>query len=202
MATFIYLRKQHNGYYFETPMEIDTTLWEGQIGETYKDFLNNKWIPLSQEQIQFHKDNPFADIKSVIEMEIQPAEERTLELAKEGLCKQIDFYNESDEVNSFSINGIDMWLTVNERQQIATQISASEAIGREIMTRWYNGIEFTFPLTLWKQMLVALEVYAGDALNVTEAHKAAVNALETIEDVDAYDYHTGYPQKLIFDSNN
>ena len=56
-----------------------------------------------------------------------------------------------------------MWLTVSERQQIATQISANEAMGRETMTKWYNGIEFTYPLAQWKQMLVVLEVYAGDA---------------------------------------
>jgi hypothetical protein len=36
------------------------------------------------------------------------------------------------------------------------------------MTRWYDGISFTFPITNWKQMLVALEVYAGDAKNTTE----------------------------------
>lgn len=47
-------------------------------------------------------------------------------------------------------------------------------------------------------MLVALEVYAGDALNVTESHKAAVNALETIEEVDNFDITTGYPDKLSF----
>jgi len=49
-------------------------------------------------------------------------------------------------------------------------------------------------------MLIALEVYAGDALNVTESHKAAVNALTTIEEIDSYDYMTGYPEKLVFNS--
>ena len=48
-------------------------------------------------------------------------------------------------------------------------------------------------------MLSALEVYALQCYNVTEEHKAAVNALTTIEEVDAYDYKTGYPEKLSFD---
>jgi len=56
------------------------------------------------------------------------------------------------------------------------------------MTRWFNGNEYTFPLSTWKQMLIALEVYAGDALNTTEKHKAAVQALESIEEVENYDY--------------
>jgi hypothetical protein len=91
-----------------------------------------------------------------------------------------------------------MWLTVDERQQIATQISANEAVGRTEMTRWFGGQSFTFPLTAWKQMLVALEVYAGDALNVTEGHRAAINALDSIEAVEDYNFEVNYPSKLSF----
>jgi hypothetical protein len=47
-------------------------------------------------------------------------------------------------------------------------------------------------------MLVLLEVYAAEALNTTERHKIAINALETIEEIEAYDYTTGYPTKLAF----
>jgi hypothetical protein len=91
-----------------------------------------------------------------------------------------------------------MWLTAEERQQIATQISANEAVGRDNMTRWFGSHNFAFPLATWKQMLVALEVYAGDAINVTEAHKAAIEALATIEDVEAYDFTANYPPKPVF----
>jgi len=61
------------------------------------------------------------------------------------------------------------------------------------MTRWFNGVSFTFSLENWKQMLTALEVYAGDALNVTEKHRAAINALDKIEDVKSYNFEIGYP---------
>jgi len=47
-------------------------------------------------------------------------------------------------------------------------------------------------------MLAAVEVYAADALNVTESHKAAINALTTIKDIEDYDFTTGYPEKLEF----
>ena len=45
-------------------------------------------------------------------------------------------------------------------------------------------------------MLNALEVYASEALNVTEAHRAAINALTSIEEIDEYDFTTGYPKKI------
>lgn len=128
----------------------------------------------------------------------EPTEEELLEQAKQEKLWQIDDYDRSDAVNSFTIGEQQMWLTVQERQQIATQISANEAVGRENMTKWFNGQSFTFSIDVWKQMLLAVEIYAGDALNVTESHKAAVNALTTKEEVEEYDYTTGYPQKLVF----
>lgn len=131
-------------------------------------------------------------------IEPTPTPAQQLAKAKEDKIQEIEDYNVSDAVNEFTLSGNPMWLTVEERQQIATQISANEAISRSEMTRWYNGIPFTFALTLWKQMLVALEVYVGDALNVTEAHKAAVMALDNVEDIRAYDYTAGYPEKLSF----
>lgn len=127
-----------------------------------------------------------------------PTPEQLLEQAKQDKVFEIERYDESPAVNSFTISGQQMWLTVEERQQIATQISANEAAGRETMTRWFGGLPFEFPLATWKQMLVALEVYAGDAINVTENHKAAVAQLETIEEVEAYDITADYPAKPMF----
>lgn len=119
---------------------------------------------------------------------------------KEYRIKQIDDYDKSDNVNTFIIGGNHMWLSVEEREQIATQISANEAVGREQMTKWFGGHEFTFPLAQWKQMLTVLEVYAGDALNVTEGHKAAIAALDDTDAVIEYDFKVGYPDKINFDT--
>ena len=47
-------------------------------------------------------------------------------------------------------------------------------------------------------MLDRLSVYASEALNVTEQHKAEVRALTSIEAVEEYDYKTEYPEKLSF----
>ncbi len=131
-------------------------------------------------------------------VEPAPTPEQLLEQAKQRKIAELMAYDTSDAVDNFTIGGQSMWLTVEERQQIATQISANEAVGRDNMTRWFGGHSFTFPIVTWKQMLVALEVYCGDALNVTESHKAAIEALATIEDVEAYDFSANYPTKLSF----
>ena len=131
-------------------------------------------------------------------VEPAPTPAELLERAKQEKIAELEAYNVSDNVDSFTIGNQTMWLNVEERQQIATQISANEAVGRTSMTRWFNGHAFTFPLNTWKQMLVALEVYCGDALNITESHKAAIKTLTTVAEIEGYDYTTDYPEKLIF----
>ena len=132
------------------------------------------------------------------EDDIQEVKALALPAVKEYRIGQIEAYDKSPAVNSFSLGTISMWLTVDERQQLATQISANEAVGRKSMSKWFGGQEFSFPIEAWRQMLVALEVYAGDALNITESHKAAVNALDDTDEVIAYDITEGYPEKLVF----
>lgn len=197
MKKYVYIKLSIAKHFvsFEQPLSSEEY---NNLGETWADYANNKWVLLSDAQVEFHENNPDASVKEVWDMALIPPHERTLEEAKQEKITEIEEYDKSDAVNSFSINGQDMWLTVEEREQIASQISANEAVGRETMTRWFGGVSYTFPIAAWKQMLIALEVYAGDALNITEWHKSSVNALDTIEAVDAYDYTTDYPEKLTF----
>ena len=123
--------------------------------------------------------------------------EELLSMAKSSKLAEIDAYDQSDAVNSFTLGGAPMWLDAPTRQQLRISIEAYQAQGAEQVTKWFGGHEFTFPVSLWLAMLNALEVYAAEALNVTEAHKAAVMALDTIEAVEAYDITTDYPQQLI-----
>lgn len=173
----------------------------------YYNSTTKEWYTEGQSMTRRIQNGVFAGVPSTEQLaewgfveviDPEPTQEQQLARAKREKTKALERYDKSRAVNSFTINGQQMWLTVDERQQIATQISANEAVGRETMTRWFHGTEFTFPIATWKQMLTALEVYAGDALNVTEAHKAAVEALETIEAVEEYDFTTGYPAKLHF----
>ena len=111
---------------------------------------------------------------------------------------QIETYDSSDAVEQFTINDVPMWLGHELRQQIRTGADAYNAMGYETMTKVFNGEEFTFPITVWIQMLNALEVYAAEALNTTERHKNNVMQLNNIQEVIDYDYTTGYPLKLVF----
>lgn len=127
-----------------------------------------------------------------------PTEEELLQEAKLNKIAEIEDYDKSDAVNSFSIGGVDMWLDFNLRQQLRTSIIAYQKLNEQTVTKWFNGVEYTFTTEQWMNMLNALEVYASEALNVTEAHKAAVNALTSIQDIEDYDITLDYPNKLQF----
>lgn len=170
------------------------------IGVTWEDYLNNKWVLLSDEQVAFLKAYPTASRKEVWDMQLPQAQKRTLVDVKGDMLAKIIKYDESEDVNSFIIGDQTLWLNAYERGQLSAQINANEIIGRTSMTKWFKGKEFTFPLSCWKQMLAMLEVYAGDTLNVTEMHKAAINNMQTIEEVVSFDYTKDYPERLNFNT--
>lgn len=123
--------------------------------------------------------------------------ETLLELAKAKKCEEIDEWNVSANVNAFTIGGVPMWLNFELRNRLNNSISALPT-GTKEMTKWFAGQEYTFTTAAWKSMLKAVENYAGECQNVSDAHKAAVNALTSVEEVEAYDFTVGYPEKLAF----
>ncbi|MCH5241805.1 MAG: hypothetical protein J1F67_05205 [Muribaculaceae bacterium] len=169
------------------------------LGETYEDYLQDKWVLLSEDQVRFHEEHPQASVKEVLAMELQ-VHVRTLEEAKQEKIWQIAAYDTSSEVDSFTINkAIVAWLDPNTRADYKQSIEAAKLLGEENVTFFINGNEFTVPTNLAEFMLAQIQLYANRSYCVTERHKLNVEALESVEDVDSYDYKTGYPEKLNFD---
>ena len=130
---------------------------------------------------------------------VPPQPERTLEVAKAEKIAEITAYDTSEAVNSFTLGNATMWISRDDRISLMNSTTILKNAGEEDTTLWYGGEKYTLPCDTLIQMLSALEVYALQCYDVTEEHKAAVNALSTIEDVDAYEYTTGYPQRLSFE---
>jgi hypothetical protein len=130
---------------------------------------------------------------------VPPVPERTLEIAKSEKTAEITAYDTSDAVNSFTLDGDTMWINRDDRISLMNSTTILKNAGQETTTLWYEGISYTLPCDTLIQMLSALEVYALQCYDVTEEHKAEVEALTTIEEVDTYEYKTDYPEKLSFE---
>lgn len=125
-----------------------------------------------------------------------PTEEDLLNMAKEYKLFEINNYDSSDNVNIFFLGGYPLWLDAQTRQTLRISIDAYISIGAQTVTKWFEGQQFTFPTTAWITMLNALEVYAAEALNITEMHRANIMAMDNIEEIENYDITEGYPEKL------
>lgn len=169
------------------------------LGFTWQDYLNNKWVLLSEEQVRFHEDNSNASVKEVWDMKVF-VYERTLADAKREKIAEIDLYDTSDNVNGLTVNNtITTWFTVQERLNYKQSVEAAKLLGVETLQFFVGDNMLNVTPANAEMMLAALQLYADQCFIVTKQHKLAVEKLETIEEVDNYDYKTGYPEKLNFD---
>ena len=125
----------------------------------------------------------------------EPTEAELLEKAKAKKIDEISEFDASANVNAFTVNGIPMWLNHDQRSRLKASI---EVCTEPTMTKYFGGVAFTYPVEVWQQMLNSVELYADTCQTVTEAHKAAVNALTTVAAVEAFDITIDYPKKLSF----
>lgn len=119
---------------------------------------------------------------------------RTLDEAKAERLNALAVYDSSEAVNGFSLSGTTMWIAPDERANYILTLQGAQRLGVENVT----FLGQTIPVALALQMLDAVNLYAMQCVAVTEAHRAAINALTTIEAVDDYDFTRGYPEKLSF----
>lgn len=113
--------------------------------------------------------------------------------------REVEDYAKSGAVKVFAINGVSGWLDSEARVSIRRSVADKAAQGRESVTVYISDAGFTMTPAKAEEILAAVEVYASDCFDVTENHKAAVDALDNVDAVEAYDYANGYPQPLQFE---
>ena len=134
----------------------------------------------------------------------EPTEEELLRKAKEEKLKRLYEYDESKSVNVCYIRyggqSISYWADKHERDALKSAIRDYIALGKTEyrLDLREMGISITLPCELLLQMLAALEVYATECYNKTTDHEFAIKALTTKDEMEAYDFTVGYPEKLVF----
>lgn len=128
----------------------------------------------------------------------EKTEEEIFNEEKNFLIEEILRYDSSREVNSFCIEGQEMWLDKATRVGLKLRFDAEIASGHTNTTLWYEGTPFNLELVNAVQMLNAIELYASACYDNTQLHLANVDKLTSIEELDKYDYTIGYPDKLTF----
>lgn len=128
----------------------------------------------------------------------EKSQEEMLAEAKELKLAEIEAYDKSDAVNSFTLNGMPLWLPQEVRISVMNSTNVRKSLGQIDTTLWQNGMKLVLPCDLVLELLAKIENYALLAFDTTEEHKANVRKLTNIEDVEKYDYTKGYPVLLNF----
>ena len=71
-------------------------------------------------------------------------------------------------------------------------------MGKTDTVLWYDATKYIIPISDALSMLNEIEMYALNCYNVTQSHIAAVRSLQTIKEVENYNFKVGYPEKLNF----
>lgn len=107
-------------------------------------------------------------------------------------------YDSSEEVNQFAVQGKKVWLDKATRAGLLLRFQAEESQGIEDTSLWYQGMQFPLKVEQAIQMLYAIELYASACYDNTQRHLAEITKLTDKDEIMAYDYTTGYPEKLEF----
>ena len=125
-----------------------------------------------------------------IQKDYTVSEDVLLEVLKQ---KIID-YDKSEQVNMFTLNGINYWFDKATRTSLFQLINSVE-----------NDVDFILGdvnIILSKEnalkFLSELEVYAQKCYLTTHKHLNSIKKLKTLEDIINYEYNKDYPDKINF----
>lgn len=135
----------------------------------------------------------------------EPTGAELLEKVKERKLRSLKIFDESEDVNDCVIihqgQTIHYWAKPSDRNDLKAAARDFISTGLDIYRLDLRDKSVSIPVkcdTLL-QMLAALEVYAVRCFNVTTDHEFKIKDLKTVEEVEAYDFSIGYPEKLTFE---
>ena len=114
------------------------------------------------------------------------------------VISKINEYDKSSQVNGVTINGMYTWFDKATRVGLRNSTNVLKKLGNETTSLWVNNKEITIKCDQLTDMLDKLEIYALNCFDITSKHKRNVYQLSTIEEIENYDYTSGYPEKLTF----
>lgn len=129
----------------------------------------------------------------------EPTEEEKLQNVKNIKIAEISAYDVSDNVNSFTYKGVNMWLSREDRIVLKDRFEREKENNIEITNLYYNGYAINITPDEGIYLIDSISAYADKCFDNTQKNVSLVNACMSVEEVNAIDITAGYPDKLIFE---
>lgn len=139
-----------------------------------------------------------AEIKDDALLQLIKSDPNGLECQKRILEERIKAYDSSSYVNEIFVGGVPMWLDSEMRSKVRENLEVCEKMG--ITETVLRVGSFALPTSVeqgWA-MYYAVLAYARASWNVTQEHYEAKSAMTDAEECKAFDWTSGYPEKLSF----
>ena len=120
--------------------------------------------------------------------------EATIEETRSQKLDESRLFDSSEAVNQFSMG----WLNKSTRVGLMNSINIEKEAGRSETSIWIGDTKFVLSIERAIDILQQLELYALACYDTTQRHTKAIQQLETKEEIEAYNFKTGYPGKLSF----
>lgn len=138
------------------------------------------------------------EIKDDALLQLIKTDPNGLECQKRILEERIKAYDSSSYVNEIFVGGVPMWLDSEMRSKVRENLEVCEKMG--ITETVLRVGSFALPTSVeqgWA-MYYAVLAYARASWNVTQEHYEAKSAMTDSEECKAFDWTSGYPEKLSF----
>ena len=191
-----YLINSVEGSYWTGDYNLDPLMYD--MGTTYNDYLEGKIIELSDEQLQFHIDNPKASVREVIIMTLDPepagpTEEELLEMAKNKKRSYIAEYAYSDNVKNYYLDENSFWMDRQKRLFVKNDLDVYKQNGNLMFDLTDN---LTVEIGVADMALGNMNEHDAACEAITISKMNEVASASTLEEVEAIDVESGYPAVL------
>lgn len=198
-------------------IEFDFELDDNYLkGSSYADSLQDKWVPLTEDQQTFYKSNPTASAKEIFDMKLSevtpPSVTDAIEEAREMKLQEIA--DQDKRSNNFYVSvtkgGVEIanssfWMDQGLRNSLLNlTLPSLKADGQTTTKLWNNA---TTPASIdvpidWAMAKIPLvEIYAKRTYDLRQSNEAKVYAASTVETINAIDVTADFPIMLTFELN-
>ena len=143
-----------------------------------------------------------ADVVTIETTGGEPTDEQVLEAVKQDRLAALEAYDDSDAVNGFEVvkdgQTITTWIEPDKRSNYRGSLDDCVLLGVTDIEVPIASMLIPMTVADARAKLAQIQLYADRCTIVTESHKAAIEALLTVEDVEGYDFTAGYPPRLSF----
>lgn len=143
-----------------------------------------------------------ADVVTIETTGGEPTEEQVLEAIKQDRLAALEEYDTSPAVNGFEVvkdgQTITTWIEPDKRSNYRGSLDDCVLLGVTDIEVPIAGMLIPMTVADARAKLAQIQLYADRCTIVTESHKAAIEALSAVQDVEDYDFTAGYPPRLSF----